>query len=912
MRWIVFLVCIICSPAFAGFHGGGIVNAWNGNLVQSQLGDQPAYPFIDYAKSPTGSELENSGQPDERKENIEGYPSTFLNTGATSCESAGTDVWSYGNQIPTAFRTGTIQLQWTGCAYININNGATITGIGQNTCSGSCQACVEVDSTDAYGTNCWIQFSSSAVTNNQADYKIKSVGDGSTDPQLTDVNEFYYSDLSAMNTCNAGRATGNITELESCFTPQLISIFKEVGVIRFINVMGGNNVITAQSTFEENTPLYYYKWKGNNHQLQPSELSPNEITNNSGNEYNLNFTGLTISDRTNFQAIPAANIVAPSFVTSGSTAACTSSCVIQLSSVTGIVSGMLVGDGTTGSVLSDTAYVISVDSGLDQVTISCTNWVSAPTSCKTVNGAGIANGDTLYFSPMLEINSSGTYYPLGSNSGGVINLSSLATIHGGVTAAFTYIASLNRFAVETSTNNSGLFTGWPLEIMTALANATGAHPYFNAPPFSMGTTDWLQKTAAYEAAHLSPGLIPFFEGTDEIWNTGYDAYYFSSFEQNYYSGGNQNSLGLDNQWYGWRMSQMGQTLSTQFGNPTAANRFKYYRLIDALAAQAGGGTPNAGEAFTGTVQDAKLSFTGNGNDPAYKWVTDIAFASYYSPWMGSTTSSIATAQSLAAAYAYNLSPSETYIHSYLDGVNTVASGSDTLYAMHNTVFPGFSAYVGAYVNDSTHGGPYNIRLTQYEGGEYPNPLGYTTSNITIAVTATSTGSTTTFTTADNAFDYLCNPATYNLCPGSGSPTVTLSGFSASNCTFNTLDKVVTAGTSTSITIAYDSSSGNSGCGTGTITYDNSATYWPAFVIAAGNDAALTACELASMDDFYAQALAITPTPVAPEFPSIYNWTDQASFGVARYFGSPFASPGATIPAVASFQLSQSGPTSCSP
>ena len=97
--WLALFLCLICSPALAGFHGGGITNAWNGNLVQSQ--PQSQYAIIDYAKLPSSSESVSGNPVDERTENANGFPASFTALGAASCEAAGSTPWTYWLQYPT-------------------------------------------------------------------------------------------------------------------------------------------------------------------------------------------------------------------------------------------------------------------------------------------------------------------------------------------------------------------------------------------------------------------------------------------------------------------------------------------------------------------------------------------------------------------------------------------------------------------------------------------------------------------------------------------------------------------------------------------------------------------------------------------------------------------------------------------
>lgn len=58
--------------------------------------------------------------------------------------------------------------------------------------------------------------------------------------------------------------------------------------------------------------------------------------------------------------------------------------------------------------------------------------------------------------------------------------------------------------------------GVPLEIMIALANETGTNPWFTLP--HLASDDYIREFARQVRASLDPGLTPWFEYSNEVWN----------------------------------------------------------------------------------------------------------------------------------------------------------------------------------------------------------------------------------------------------------------------------------------------------------------------------------------------------------------------------------------------------------
>ena len=589
--------------------------------------------------------------------------------------------------------------------------------------------------------------------------QLKSVGDGVTDPQLTRLRIYYTADTDLVNACYKGIAQNDVRLLQSCFNPNLIAAGKDFGVLRFINVMGENLSPTNsfQSSWEQNTPLDYRYWTGNLHWRALANYTKNAVTLSSGGEYTLTDPTFSLPDMATVIAplsqdipIPTAqpNTPTPSSACSGTPL----TCVISFATVPPqAMTGMILWDHPPhgNDPLAPTAYIVSVDHVRNTITVGCR--VKTGVTCSPILGKQSVNtSDTIYFSPMLNVNGTG-YVPMASASGGGLS----RTLFSPYSTTFVYDADLHVFLTANGRNNNGIIAGWPPLVMIAYANAIGAHPYYNIPCFAMhGDTDYLPKLIQLNKQYLAPGLIPFFEGTDEVWNYGYSCTFYASTKQYWRTG----KVWQQDEWYGEEISNVAKIVSAAYGNPSATDRFKYYRVIDAFSAYDSGCEPKATNAFAGTCQDAKLSYSDDGNDPAYKWVTDAAVASYYGP------SDARGPSQISLAYAYSVSPSASLIAKFLDSFNDPSGHNFNLYKAQHELYPNFSAYLSQYVKAG-----YPIRFTQYEGGA---DIGSVANKLEASVTEVKTGLITTLTVGPNAWNDICN--TYNLCR-SGQPTTALSG-----------------------------------------------------------------------------------------------------------------------------------------
>lgn len=943
MRWLISVVAILfllfAGPANAGFHGGSVSSYWNGSLVQFALGTVSPYPFIDYEK--------NDGNPFPASAGLNqyGWPASYTSfSGSTGCGVAGTSR-SFGTVIPPQSERGSqMTIDWVGCTQLDIDYTVTIVSFGQNTCTGSCKPCTQSGNVIT-GTNCFVTFTTTQSGGNSV--LLESVGDGTTDPQLTQVRMYdsTYASVGsggngAIDACYSGIANNNLTQLQSCFNPLYISEGKLAGVMRFVNAMGENiDPNSFQSTWEQNTPLNYRYWTGNVHNIA-SDYTTNSVTAATGGSctsitmcFTLADTGFSLTDRATVianigstvtvqTASPSSNVAATACTTTSSV----TTCVIPFSSLPSFaVPGQVLWEsGIGGNPLSPTVYIVSVDNVGNTITIGCQEESTAVGCSPILSGKTVLSTDTIYFSPMLNVNGTG-YVPMGSTGGNGI----IAGASTGHTEIFMYDADLKLYVTNltTGTNDRGIASGWPPAVMVAYTNAIGAHPWYNIPCFAMGagaggtrSTDYVANLVSFNKTYLLPGLKPFFEGTDEIWNaSSYSCTGFASTVQYWRTG----VTGQYSEWYGEQISNVGQIVSAGYSNPSAINRFNYYRVVDGYSAYGIG--CGVGTAFTATCQDARIYYTGDGNLAALNYVTDVAVAPYYSNSndntanSGSATDATGGIIALADAYAYSLSPSPSIIASYMDGVNNPSGHNSNLYKNQNQLYPEYATYLAGYTTDSTHGGPFHIRFTNYEGGG--NVTNFTPTAQTAPIGSVTPGTTTVLATTNaNAWDLICN--SLSLCTASGpsytgNPTVTLSGFTSTNCTLNGEDVPVISATTNSVTLNYDSSSGNSGCGAGTATYDGAggATggYIGVFQKAAWNtDLTPTnfmACELANWESMYA---TMNTAGVTPEFPSVYNMSEGGRFAVGRYWPDMSAAAGPTIYAVQKFNTSQTGNATCNP
>lgn len=401
---------------------------------------------------------------------------------------------------------------------------------------------------------------------------------------------------------------------------------------------------------------------------------------------------------------------------------------------------------------------------------NCWN-VSGPAQAINIGGAnayhpGVASGDTIYFSPTLNVNSTGAI-PVYSNIGSVLGNSgtgpSIPFVPAGSGGSapiytFTYDQEMNAWLPQ----QGWIWTGWPIALMVEVANLTGAHPWFNLPYLSLdfaGST-FPTQLATYVKANLTPNLIPRFEGPNETWNfaIGFNATKYASNKEIWYSG---QMSDLYN-WYGRAMAQAGQQISAVYGD----DRTKY-ELVIGMAASAMSGVNRTYAARNCPFQeDCKMAspeyVTNTGNQPAYHWATAITYAGYWHPNWGFINGYTPMGNALAYEWTFN----GPYIQSqdmniYLGtggGYNISCCGYGWL---ANTIYPAAQTYIRSYTStgQTIHNGAAGtctgsppctqnaLKMFNYEGDYDQNGVSIGFSTVTPeTIYAVGTGSTTTLTT----------------------------------------------------------------------------------------------------------------------------------------------------------------------
>jgi hypothetical protein len=913
--WLRYIVPLILTTLLCGWTHGALQSSfWNGKLTQTTLsflnygGDfVPIDRYKDCSAQSGDAWLTGSSnaQVPFSDYNANGFPS---NSSDLTSEGG----WYCYILIPSSSeRSGNYNVTINGPGVTTLNPGWTSL-VSTGTCSTSGSTIFQASA----GVSCTATVSYSGTT--QPKILITSVtnGDGPTSINIYNVND--------QTAFNAGKVCGS-----SQFSTLMNSAF---GVQRYLNK--SNNLYSQEVVWADRTPLTWHSWAGGDY-FPSSALTTNLITQSSGQEYTLAFSGFTLTNGVHVVANFVSSITPPSFTASGNQS---SGNTLVLTSTTGIVNGMLAADGSSGHGIIPTVYVTNVNSGTNTVTFSGSPYAQG----------NVSNGDTIYFSTMLNVNSTG-YVPVVLTNGTVFGQQNSTITINALWSALTYDAGLGGGSGSAGAwilnNGQALAGGWPPEIQVQCANEIGAHPWFLPPMQSLDPpTNYMPSFVSYAKSNLSAGLIPRWElCPNEDWNdfntvTGY------SWNKEYpRSGINYDSAN----WCGRVGAQLGNTIYTAYGGNTglyqadmcvfaggipsaiALSSGSYNSvtgLVTLIASSApvgfGSGQPIAirgvtgtgsvasiNGAFTsgsgststtikytiatgltltisastgyfefGTTETAKFNsweYVTNGGYPAATYATHVCPAYYYSSAYTDTVTEIGWAWWYANGGTANTLVNDFVAGAYLSGFN------NNLYWVLNTLVPDVTGYAATYSA---------IKATGYEGHYESNNGGENTQTQTQAVSAVTPGSTTVLTVGSNAWNYICNTA--SGCTG-GQPTTLLSGFTSSNCNLNSNDVAVLSATATTITVNYNSSTGNSGCTTGAATYDGSATYVPAFEQAVKlntNASGLYAAELAYLQGLYNAGVVFPPvydvadfTDWACVYPDIYGTANSPCLNAVQEF-----------------------------
>lgn len=246
-----------------------------------------------------------------------------------------------------------------------------------------------------------------------------------------------------------------------------------------------------------------------------------------------------------------------------------------------------------------------------------------------------------------------------------------------------------------------LNNGVPVEVMLALCEEVGAHPWFIRPYLSCDPiTDWMTGLSTYVRDNAPSWMVPRYEVVpNETWNSanGFYATRYAWLKAKVHWPATSTSN--DHDWVGQVASTGGQAVSAVYSD----NRSRYQAIV---GVQAHGSTsPTARLAST-------LYVANNAGSAAYNWVTHIAPANYI-------TDTYTSLQRTAAATAYDeadtagkLVIATAYVNSTL-----VDSGGDqyqfSIPRLIDTILPAFKTWAEGY----------GVGLTFYEGGWSPDYTG---------------------------------------------------------------------------------------------------------------------------------------------------------------------------------------------
>ncbi len=164
-----------------------------------------------------------------------------------------------------------------------------------------------------------------------------------------------------------------------------------------------------------------------------------------------------------------------------------------------------------------------------------------------------------------------------------------------------------------------LNNGMPIEVMLALAEEIGAHPWF-VPPFLScdPITDWMAGLATHLRDHAPSWMVPRFEATpNETWNgsAGFYATPYGQLKAESHWGIETDPVRINN-WAGKVASTNGQAISAVYSN----DRNKYWCV---LGVQTGGPFQPDARLKSDEYVDR------DGGAPAFDWVTHVACSNYF-------------------------------------------------------------------------------------------------------------------------------------------------------------------------------------------------------------------------------------------------------------------------------------------
>ena len=251
--------------------------------------------------------------------------------------------------------------------------------------------------------------------------------------------------------------------------------------------------------------------------------------------------------------------------------------------------------------------------------------------------------------------------------------------------------------------------GAPVEVMVALANQTGADPWFNMPVGA--TADYIRQFATYVKDHLNPGLVAHVEYANEAWNGALPAY-------------QQMVQGAEAAWgvnapldyYAMKVTQMGEIWDQVFGTQEASR-------VDVVMGTQTANAGIAGEEMTAPVWQA--------HDPS----------GYVSP------SSVVNSLAVTTYFGYGVVADADLRTQLLNVISTESPADAMIWLATKLQDPSYDSSIpqveAQWAANKALADKYGLNLVAYEGGQHVQQA-FAISGISDADMATLTNFLTAF------------------------------------------------------------------------------------------------------------------------------------------------------------------------
>jgi hypothetical protein len=365
----------------------------------------------------------------------------------------------------------------------------------------------------------------------------------------------------------------------------------------------------------------------------------------------------------------------------------------------------------------------------DKTTVHVLIGQSLSSAC-TLNIAG--TGDKNILNAYSSALSSGTSsFPVGGS------FRSLATL--------VYDAALDAWIKQGGSleGSQGILSSIPPELLIRLCKEVGAHPHIVSPGLAVDPiTDYMPSLATYNKSYAetyAPWMAPAYEGPNELWNPSggfYNTGYANAKAAAY-------SWGSDyHNWYGKVISVLGQAMANVY---SIANIGATYHMV--CGVQTAGGTTNANPRMLSTKYIA--SNPGAPQSPysntagvaeAWRWVSQVAIANYYSPLDRFKNQELITAYAYSHTNVGNSAAQAINAESYIDTL-AGASGNYNI-SQNNDYFVAWQAWTVAFSA--------SLKICCYEGGYSPDYLNSNTSWFSSVTAATKNAAGCALTVSANS------------------------------------------------------------------------------------------------------------------------------------------------------------------